>query len=327
MARWHRLTLLLVVALAESGCVSYSGVEHPVSFRSSDGTRLEGSFLLPHGAETSVPAVVILHGAEPATRSIGYRTHANIFLEQGLAVLLYDKRGAGESEGDHSAATYAQLVEDAIAAVHALRSRPEVDSTRIGLVGISESGWLTPEIAERVGGIRFVINKVGPCSSWADTNAWEVYNELIAEGWSPEEATEQVAVFRRLWRHYAAPDPAEREGLKASLKEWSNREGSPLPDSIRSVSASFAEDISYDPTPFLQRAAYSLLYVYGSEDVNIPTAECVQRLTGMQAAGVPVSYHVFDGEGHELGGPSITGYRLTTGYSEVLIDFVERQIR
>jgi len=70
-----------------------------------------------------------------------------------------------------------------------------------------------------------------------------------------------------------------------------------------------------------------MLYIYGSEDVNIPTAQCVKRLIDLRNAGKPVSFHVFEDEGHELGGVGIFGYQFVEGYSELLGDFAERHVR
>ncbi len=322
-----RHALLVLAACVINGCARYAGPTRAITFYGADDTRLEGTLVLPSGATSGLPGVVLMHGAEPATRSMAYRMHANVFVERGIAVLVYDKRGAGESAGDHDAATYSQLVEDGIAAVEALRSRAEIDPAKVGLMGASESGWFTPEIAERVGGLAFVINKVGPCLSWRDTNQWEVYNDLLADGVAEESAKSQTQILHRLWSHYIQPDPVERQALEAILDEWTGRPGSILPPRPRDVSAAYVADIAYDPGPYLERVVTPMLYVYGSEDPNVPTSACVDRLGTLRAQGRPVEYHVMQGEGHELGGVGLTGYRFAKGYAELIGAFAARHIR
>jgi pimeloyl-ACP methyl ester carboxylesterase len=322
-----RVVALLFFVVAICGCASYSGEAEEVRFVSSDGVELRGSLVFPRRAAPKVPAVLLLHGAEPATRSLVYRMHANIFLERGMAVLLYDKRGAGESGGDHDVATYAQLIDDALAAIRHLRQRPEIDAEKIGLVGASESGWLTPEIAERAGNLAFIINKVGPAISWRETNAWEIYNDLLAEGVGEEAAREQADVFQRLCEYYITPNPDDRPPLEAELDRWAGREDSALPVELGEVSESYIQDISYDPGPFLERLTTPIFYVYGSEDINVPTEQCVRRLIELQGAGLPVTFHVYEGEGHELGGVGITGYCFVDGYADLLGDFAEQHTR
>jgi predicted esterase len=69
------------------------------------------------------------------------------------------------------------------------------------------------------------------------------------------------------------------------------------------------------------------LYVYGSADPIVPTARCIQRLTALGDSGRPVSYHVFAGEGHELGGVSMFGYQFADGYADLLGDFAAGHVQ
>ncbi len=295
-----------------------------VSFVGGDGIELRGTLVLPEVGTRPYPAIILLHGAERATRERSiYRMTGNVFLERGIAVLVYDKRGAGESGGDYEETTYSQLVADAVGAVELLRQRREIDPARIGIFGVSESGWLTPEIAERSGEIAFVINKVGSALSVRETVAWEVYNDLLADGVSEGSAREQTEIYRRIWAYRIAPTPEERVALPETLAQWAGRDDSQLPAELKEVSASYVADISYDPTPYLERLTTPMLYLYGTEDVNIPTDACVLRLKELAADGKPVSYHVFEGEGHELGGFRLRslGYRFVDGYAKLLSDF------
>lgn len=320
------IRLLLCIGMLTS-CARYQGTAQEISFVSHDGVELAGTLVRPPGSIGRVPVAVILHGAEAATRSLAYRMHANVLLGRGLAVLLYDKRGAGDSGGDHDDATYADLIEDALAAIGWLRQHPDIDAARIGLVGTSESGWFTPEIAERAGNIEFVFNKVGSSLSWRETNAWEIYNELLASGVESTAAWAQVDVFRALWAHHVNPTATSGTQVAAALSAWAGRTDSRLPQELEPVSPSYVQDISYNPSAFLERLETPMLYVFGATDVNIPTQWCVQRLTALQAAGRPVTFQVFKGEGHELGGLGLTGYEFAPGYADLLADFAGHNFR
>ncbi len=330
--RWTCLGSIVLLAICltgSAGCASFAGKTQDVSFVGGDGIELRGTLVFPEDVTTPVPAVVLLHGAERATRKrFIYRMTGNVFLKRGMAVLVYDKRGAGESGGNYEETTYAQLVADAVAAVKLLRQRDDIDPTRIGLFGASESGWLTPEIAERSGDIAFVINKVGAPLSVRETIAWEVYNDLLADDVSEDSAREQTEIFRRIWAYRLAPTPEERIALEETLALWAGREASRLPVELKAVSESYLADISYDPTPFLERLTIPMLYLYGTEDVNIPTEACVARLRELAADGKPVSFHVFEGAGHELGGVSLLslGYRFVDGYANLVGAFAEQHV-
>ena len=110
-----------------------------IAFISKDGTKLAGLLSLPESS-MPIPAFMALHGSEQGTRdNFGNKVMAHYMLSRGFAVLNYDKRGVGDSEGVYqeaaSSANLQKIAEDAIAGVEYLASRPEVDTKRIGLIG------------------------------------------------------------------------------------------------------------------------------------------------------------------------------------------------
>ena len=80
-------------------------------------------------------------------------------------MLRLDDRGVGGSSGDLSEATYGDLTNDVLAGIAFLKDRPDIDSTRIGLFGHSEGGYLAPLVAERSHEVAFVIMMAGPAVS------------------------------------------------------------------------------------------------------------------------------------------------------------------
>ena len=96
--------------------------EHRVEFHNHD-VKLAGSLLLPK-SERPLPAVVFVHGAGPQTRE-QYRKQGEYFASQGIAALIYDKRGTGESGGVYeSRKPYENLVNDALAGRRAPETAP-----------------------------------------------------------------------------------------------------------------------------------------------------------------------------------------------------------
>ena len=314
---------LIACLIAAMGCYPYIGIPEEVMFVGNGGTELRGTLVFPEDVRRPVPAVVLLHGSEKSTRSFAKRLSANMFVERGFAVLLFDKRGAGESGGDYESTTYAQLIEDALEAVAFVRRRQDVNPHIIGLIGVSQSGWLTPEIAERSGDIAFIINKSGPSLSVVQTIAWERYNDMMADGVSEPSARGQAGVLRQLWAHRISPTIETRIAIVETLAVWAGREESTLPVTLRQVSARYMQMISYDPAPYLDRITVPTLYIYGSEDINVPVKPSVKRIVELAAAGKPITYYVFDGEGHELGGVHLfpPRYSSVEGYAKLVGDF------
>jgi hypothetical protein len=142
---------------------------------------LAGLLLTPSGGGLH-PAIVMMPGSGHQTRERSRELFiANRMLEEGFAVLLYDKRGSGLSGGDWHHASLVDLAGDALAGVRFLEDRPEVDGSRIGLYGLSQGGHLTPFAANRSDAVRFIVNDSGSVSSLAEA-------ELHAVAWRARDA-------------------------------------------------------------------------------------------------------------------------------------------
>ena len=113
------------------------GAVEEVTFENGD-IKLSGVLIRPN-IEGRHPAIVMLHGSGPGTHDeMFFRIHTNVFVRQGFAVLSYDKRGAGRSQGDFDSATYKDFIHDAQAGIRYLRNRSDIVPDLIGLFGSSE---------------------------------------------------------------------------------------------------------------------------------------------------------------------------------------------
>lgn len=153
--------------------------EETVNFSSGD-VRLAGTLILPKGPGPH-PAVVMVHGAEFGTRE-SYRLLGTHYARRGVAALIYDKRGTGESSGSFSEATFENLTGDTLAAVNLLKDHAAVDPNRIGLAGFSQGGWIIAMAAERSDDVAFLIAVSAPGSSPAAEAAWLSGNLLSLRG-------------------------------------------------------------------------------------------------------------------------------------------------
>ena len=152
---------LLVVAFADA-----AENEHPdqeVEFE-SHGARLAGSIVLPQDSKIRA-AVVFIHGSGKQARNLEL---ARQFASEGIAALVYDKRGAGKSGGEYEAnqnvseKNISLLADDAAAALAALARHPALKGIPVGFGGISQAGWIAPIAAERSPDAKFLVLWSGP---------------------------------------------------------------------------------------------------------------------------------------------------------------------
>lgn len=113
----------------------------------SEGTRIAGDLYLPDGASTSQPRpAVLVCGGYTGVKAVYAPDYAQALIEAGYVALTFDYKGWGESDGLPQRLDPYGRVADAQAAVTFLELRPEVDATRIGLIGLSYGGatgiWL-----------------------------------------------------------------------------------------------------------------------------------------------------------------------------------------
>lgn len=101
------------------------------------GLRCAGWLYLPSRAGDAMPCVVMAHGTT-GTRDFGLPSYAARFAAAGLAVLTFDYRHFGDSEGEpRQLVDVDRQLEDLRAAISCARALPEVDADRVALWGTS----------------------------------------------------------------------------------------------------------------------------------------------------------------------------------------------
>ena len=119
--------------------VKPSGERKDVIFKVK-GTSLSAWLYLPENLSGPVPCIIMGHGLG-ATKDAGLESYAIRYQEAGFAVLAFDYRHLGESEGEPRQLIWIPYQqEDYAAAVNYVRSLKEIDPARIALWGTSLSG-------------------------------------------------------------------------------------------------------------------------------------------------------------------------------------------
>lgn len=131
------------------------------------GLILAGTLTIPQG-EGPFPAVILITGSGSQNRNeelLGHKPFwviADHLSRNGIAVLRYDDRGVGQSQGTPVNVTSADFADDAEAAFIYLRARKEINSVSIGFAGHSEGGLIASIVASKNSETAFAISLAGP---------------------------------------------------------------------------------------------------------------------------------------------------------------------
>ena len=153
-----------------------------VAFTTSDGLRLKGWYIPSRNGA----AVISFPGRASSQK------RAKMLARHGYGVLLFDRRGEGESEGDPNAFGW-QGERDIHAAVAFLQRRPDVDPQRIGGIGLSVGGEMMIEAAAESSELKAIVSEGASSRSVRDeiANPGGTWQEVIGNG----VATAATAIF------------------------------------------------------------------------------------------------------------------------------------
>jgi hypothetical protein len=235
----------------------------------SGNLRLAGTLFQPASGNRH-PAVILVHGSGPENREY-VLPFARFLVRRGMAVLGYDKRGVGGSTGDWSTASFEDLAGDVVSAFDYLKTRRDIDPGRIGLLGISQAGWIMPLAAARANGLAFVISVSGAGVPPAETTLDQAQNEMAGRGMKPQTVADIVGIMKlqyhfartgQGWDEYAAA----RGKLAARLgRPPDTMPGSPDDPYWQSIRKTYF----HDPGPALRQLRVAVLALFGALDNNI----------------------------------------------------------
>jgi uncharacterized protein len=242
--------------------------EEAVSFRNG-ATTLSGALISPLRSGPH-PAIVLVQGSGAQDRNASL-PFALFLVRHGIALLTYDKRGVGASSGDWQRSSFQDLADDAISAVHFLQKNPRIVSTKIGILGVSQGGWIGPLAASRSKDVAFVVSVSGPGVTPADETLTFMQNEMGADGFSHEDIAQAVSLAQRAflyartgtgWADYLA------ERRKAEKTEWFPYMG--LSDNKNDPQWELRHlNFDYDPAPTLAQVQCPVLAFFGGRDLNV----------------------------------------------------------
>lgn len=279
-----------------------------VAYRSG-AEHLAGTLTLPPGSGP-FPAVVLLSGSGAQDRDGTVFEHKPLWVladhltRRGIAVLRVDDPGTGGSPARFPGLTVDDMAVDALAGITYLKTRPEIDAKRLGLIGHSEGGAVAPLAASRSADVAFVVMLAAPgvrgedllleqaAAIARDAGASEaairlnraiqemVFRVLNSER-DPQAAVEKLTTEFRVLK--AGLSDLERQALEASGSEAT------LPARFAQAAAPELRSlILLNPAEYLQRLRIPVLALNGARDLQVSAQQNLPAISAaLAAAGNP----------------------------------------
>jgi pimeloyl-ACP methyl ester carboxylesterase len=231
----------------------------------SRGVRLSGTLVFPRKTPVHA-AVVFVHGSGAMTRDLQL---ARRFAAEGIAALVYDKRGVGQSGGTLpggycTEACLDELANDAASGLLLLNLHPALKNVPVGLTGFSQAGWIVPMAAARSAKIDFIGLWSGPTCKLSEEDIYSKYTS--DRDFAGVPSYEQVVTMRK--------EPYQ----------WSDSLGKNI-----------------DPLENLRKLRIPGYWIFGTDDGSIPVDLCIEQLKQLKEEGCnEYQYAIFSNLGHGL---------------------------
>ncbi len=264
------------------------GVEEVIFHNARSGLNLAGTFTYPTHTN-HFPAVVLITGSGAQNRDEELFGHKPFFViadyltQRDIAVLRFDDRGTGGSEGSLSSINTSDLAGDVEAAVTFVKAQKGVDTLNIGLVGHSEGGIIAPMVAAKDPSIAYLVLMAG--TGIPGDSVLLKQQDLIsaAYGASQAERAESYAINRGAYtllkRDKATEEVKEELTAYYATKLQNTAYKKNLNEEERAL---FTEGVvknlcspwmrfflQYDPAPTLSKVTCPVMALNGSKDLQV----------------------------------------------------------
>jgi len=256
------------------------------------GVTLAGTLTTPEGAGP-FPAVLLISGSGAQDRDESILGHkpflvlADHLSRRGIAVLRVDDRGVGGSTGSTTTSTSEDFAGDVLAGVAYLKTRPQIDPKKIGLIGHSEGGLIAPMVAVRSDDVAFIVLMAGTglpgdailrMQAGLIAKAMGAKEEQTVRGLELQKRLLDVAKTEKDEKTAAERMKAIVEEVKKSLTEKEQAEAAKLKelgDAELAMLRSpwFRYFLTFDPRPTLAKVRCPVLAMIGEKDLQVPPKE------------------------------------------------------
>jgi pimeloyl-ACP methyl ester carboxylesterase len=306
--------------------------EEDVTFQ-SDGVALTGTLRVPLTKDRH-PAIFLLQGSGAVDRD-GEWFYADHFARHGIATLVFDKRGTGKSGGDYRDESLDDEAADALAGVHYLQSRKDINAKQVGLYGRSHGGIVAPLAASLSKDVAFIINVSGAGVPPYQQVTYQAEAQMRRDNFSETEIAEAVAYLNQKWEVARTGglgwDRLQAATQSARDKRWFDRVQPAT--KLEDIVPSWKLQMAYDPMPALEKVKRPVLAIFGEFDTLTPVTETIANYRkGLGRAGnQDITIKVFPNADHALlvwpkPNDSVHWPLLAAGYLDAMTNWIKKHV-
>ncbi len=266
-----------------------------------DGNTLAGTLTFP-SKEGKFPAVILITGSGTQNRNEEIFNHkpflviADRLSRNGFAVLRVDDRGAGGSSAlGLETSTSENYSLDVLAGVEFLKSHPNIDAAKIGLIGHSEGGLIAPMVyAAAPDDIAFMVLLAGPGVTGKDVITAQKKLIMEAMGVDKKSIKASFKADKKVYKIIFSKDTIEEKRAKVRklIIRYAKKEGQKLKEEeleakVRTLTIDWMLFfLAYDPRPTLKKVLCPVLSMNGKLDLQVPYEENLAEIgKALDAAG------------------------------------------
>lgn len=295
---------------------------------SNQHIKLAGTLSKPETV-ASYPALVVVHPASGGERSDPFYEHLKSQLPgQGIAALIFDRRGSGASEGDFETADFEDLAGDVIAAVEYLQSRPDIEKNKIGLHGTSQGAWIAPIAAARKPDIAFIIAVSASGVSPAEQMNYGVVYHLEKAGFGRaviDKAIELRNLVNEYFRGHVSREKAASELSQFESEPWYEQSylylSRELPVDI--TQSKWHYEMDYEPLSIWNEVKQPTLFLFAQTDEWVPIEQSMSNYKRETAHLSDVTLTQIKGTDHLMHGPD---GGISKEYLATLVNWLKARI-
>lgn len=271
----------------------YPYAEEEIAYKNvRDNVKLAGTLTIPR-AEGRHPAVILITGSGAQDRDETIAGHkpflvlADYLTRRGVAVLRVDDRGIGGSGGGSLSETSENFAGDVLAGIEYLKSRKEIDSKRIGLIGHSEGGMIAPMVAARSTDIAFIVMLAGMGQTGEELLLTQLALLQKASGTDQEKIARAIEFQKSIYTIIKSEPENKRAeqkinemllARKSRMNEREQKEFAQIEQEVKTylpfmLSPWYRYFLSFNPRPVLEKVKVPVLALNGESDVQVSVKE------------------------------------------------------